>query len=134
MNSGDQKLITDYKTWLDQKEMIARFFEYSDEELKEQKINLDSMIDKANEMERSLSERSSTFSSGYSQTEITFDDVVSKLNTSEAVVEIIQFNEHTNRFTEEVKYLMLIGKKIPEHPESVVIENGSQLNGRYFSY
>ncbi|MFC2125463.1 CHAT domain-containing protein [Bacteroidota bacterium] len=134
LKSGDRKLIEDYKTWLDQKSMIARYYEYSEEELNDQKINLDSLINKANDMERSLSERSDIFSSGYSHADITYINVSKVLDSDEAVIEIIQFNEFTNRTTENILYLLLIGRKGDEIPESVVLENGSQLDGRYYSF
>src|SRR5690606_13131244 len=41
-SSKDPQLIRDYVVWLDQKETLARLFAYSKEELKNQKVNLDS--------------------------------------------------------------------------------------------
>ena len=67
LSSGDAALVKDYKVWLDQKERLARLYAYSKEDLKTQKINLDSLEQAANAMEKKLSERSSDFSSSYAQ-------------------------------------------------------------------
>ena len=40
LKSNDQKLISDYLSWLDQKEQLARLYAYSKDELKKQKIDL----------------------------------------------------------------------------------------------
>jgi tetratricopeptide (TPR) repeat protein len=40
LKSKDKKLISDYLLWLDQKEQLARLYNYSKEQLKEQKIDL----------------------------------------------------------------------------------------------
>jgi len=65
--SGDQKLINDYLSWIAQKETLARYYALSKEELTKQNISLSSLENQANQLERSLSERSKDFSEGYAQ-------------------------------------------------------------------
>ncbi|HOX83731.1 MAG TPA: tetratricopeptide repeat protein, partial [Chryseolinea sp.] len=60
--SKDVQLIKDYALWLDQKETLARLYAYTKGELKEQKINIDSLERSTNNMEKKLSERSVDFS------------------------------------------------------------------------
>ncbi|HMI65609.1 MAG TPA: hypothetical protein VK517_06215, partial [Cyclobacteriaceae bacterium] len=64
-SSGNADLIKDYMSWLDKKEALARYYSLSKEDLKDQKIDLVNLEREANDMERSLSQRSSDFSQGY---------------------------------------------------------------------
>jgi CHAT domain-containing protein/tetratricopeptide (TPR) repeat protein len=133
-SSKDAQLIKDYVTWLDQKETLARLYAYSKEELRSQKINLDSMVRAANSMEKKLSERSGDFSSGYSSQKLSYKDIRGVLNDAEAVVEIVQVQTFTQKFTEESRYVALILTKTAEMPKLVILENGQQLDTRYFKY
>src|SRR5690606_20360347 len=72
LSSKNETLIRDYLKWLDQKEQLARYYTLSREELTEQKINLPELERKANAAEKSLSERSTEFSSGYSTQKISY--------------------------------------------------------------
>lgn len=133
-NSKDPQLIQDYVSWLDQKETLARLYAYSKEELRSQKINLDSLVRAANAMEKKLSERSEDFSSGYAAKKISFNDIRSSLTDAEAVVEIIRIQNYAQKFAEDSRYVALILTKTSEIPKLVVIENGLQLEKRYYKY
>ncbi len=133
-SSNDPQLIKDYVTWLDQKETLARLFAYSKEELKTQKINLDSMVRAANNMEKKLSERSTAFSSGYGSNKISYKDITALLTDSEAVVEIIRVQTYQQKFTPDSRYIALIVTKASALPKLVVLDNGQQLETRYFKF
>ncbi len=135
LNSGDDKLIEDYTTWLDQKENLARLYSYSKEELREEKINLDSLERANNTLERALSERSSEFFSGYTTEKVTYQDVRKSLGSGEAAVEVIRVRYYDDKFSDKVKYGMVVIR--PEdtgHPKLVVLENGTDLETRYFKF
>jgi CHAT domain-containing protein/Flp pilus assembly protein TadD len=132
--SGDKQLIKDYISWIDQKEQLARLYAYSKTELKEQKINLDSIENATNGMEKKLSERSKDFSQSYSATRVSFKQVRDLLTDSEAVVEIIRLKKYDQNFTADSKYIALILTKGIELPKLVVLENGQQLDSRYSKY
>lgn len=133
-SSNDPLLIRDYVTWLDQKETLARLYAYSKEELKTQKINLDSMVRAANAMEKSLSERSEDFSSGFGAKKITFRDIRSLLTDTEAVVEIIRIQTFNHRFEDDAKYVAMVLTKQDDIPRLVVLPNGKHLETRYAKY
>jgi CHAT domain-containing protein len=133
-SSKDPQLISDYVTWLDQKETLARLYAYSKEELKTQQINLDSMVRSANSMEKKLSERSVDFSSGYSSQRPSYKDIKVLLTDSEAVVEIIRIQTFTQKFTDQSRYVALVLTKASELPKLVVLDNGQQLETRYYKY
>ena len=132
--SGNAELINDYISWLDQKERLARLYAYSKEELKIQKINLDSLERAANLMERKLSERSADFNSGYSAQKISYKQVQSLLGESDALVEIIRIRSFIESFTNEAKYAMLVLTKNSLPPKLVVLPNGQQLETRYAKF
>ncbi len=132
--SGDGILIKDYVTWVDQKEQLARLYAYSKNELKAQKINLDSTERATNAMEKSLSERSKDFSQGYSAAKTKYSDIRNLLADNEVMVEIIRVKKFDQAFTSESKYVVLILKKGVGNPKMVVLENGQQLETRYAKY
>jgi CHAT domain-containing protein len=132
--SGDATLIKDYISWIDQKENLARLYAYSKSDLKEQKINLDSLERAANTMEKKLSERSKDFSQNYGASKTSFTQIKNLLTETEAVVEIIRIQNYGQKFTADSKYIALILTKGSELPKIVTLENGQQLDTRYYKY
>lgn len=133
-NSQDGLLVRDYITWMDQKEQLARLYAYSKNELKAQKINLDSIERATNAMEKKLSERSKDFSEGYTAASVNYSRIRDLLGDNEAVVEIIRVRKFDQVFTPESKYVALILKKGLDRPVMRVMENGMQLETRYAKF
>jgi CHAT domain-containing protein/tetratricopeptide (TPR) repeat protein len=131
--SGNNELIKDYVAWLDKKETLARYYSLSKEDLKEQKIDLPALEKEANDMERSLSQRSGDFSQGYSTEKISYKQVSSMLVDNEGLVEFIRIQGYDKDFTTDSKYAALILTKGNE-PKLVVLENGNQLETRYAKF
>lgn len=134
LSSGDDELIKNYLTWLDQKETLARLYGYSKKELQEQKINLDSMERAANAMEKRLSEKSSDFAKGYSIEKVEYTKLQKLLGDTEAIVDIIRVQVYENNFTDDAVYVALILRKEQEHPRMVLLDNGKQLETRYYKF
>jgi CHAT domain-containing protein len=132
--SKNQQLIKDYLLWLDQKETLARLYAYSKDELKLQEIKLDSLERAANTMEKNLSARSAEFSAGYSAKQLSFKQIKSLLNDTEAVVEIVHVKKYDQNFTKDSKYAALILTKTSDVPKLVLLENGQQLDTRYSKF
>lgn len=132
--SGDQKLINDYLSWIAQKETLARYYALSKEELTKQNISLSSLENQANQLERSLSERSKDFSEGYATEKITLPQVTSLLTDTEAVVEIIRMHGFDKMLTNNSRYAMLVLTRGATVPKLVVLENGDQLETRYSKF
>lgn len=134
INSKDAALIKDYFTWLDQKETLARLYAYTKEELKDQKINLDSVERATNTLEKGISERSKDFSAGYTTQKITYSQISSVLTDQEAVVEVVRVRSYDQNFTEDSHYLALVLTKNSKVPTLIKLENGQQLETRYAKY
>jgi CHAT domain-containing protein len=134
IKSQDAALIKDYFTWLDQKETLARLYAYTKEELKDQKINLDSVERATNTMEKRISERSKDFSAGYAAQKIAFSQIAALLSDQEAVVEVVRVRSYDQNFTEDSHYLALVLTKNSKVPTLIKLDNGQQLETRYAKY
>ncbi len=131
--SGNNELIKDYVAWLDKKETLARYYSLAKEDLKEQKIDLQTLEKEANDMERSLSQRSGDFSQGYSTEKISYKQVSSVLADNEALVEFIRIRSYDKDFTADSKYAALVLTKGSD-PRLIVLDNGNQLETRYAKF
>ena len=131
--SGNNELIKDYVAWLDKKETLARYYSLAKEDLKEQKIDLPTLEKEANDMERSLSQRSGDFSQGYSTEKISYKQISSLLADTEALVEFIRIRSYDKDFTTDSKYAALILTKGSD-PKLIVLDNGNQLETRYAKF
>jgi CHAT domain-containing protein len=127
MQSGDSTLIKDYQTWLDQKGSLAHYYAMSQEDLQEQKINLDSINRAANTLEKSLSERSGIFSSAYRSSVPTVAEIQKNLLEGEKAVEIIRISSTRSN---KVSYLAIILSA--NDMKKVVLGNGDELESKYF--
>jgi len=133
LNSGDQVLITEYKQWLDEKENLGRLYSLSKAELEQEHINVDSLELVCNQREKKLSAKSSLFSQGLNTNNKSYKDIQQVLTSSESAVEIIQFNKFNKVFTDTVFYLALVLTKETEVPKLVLLENGKQLEKRFYN-
>lgn len=134
LKSGDQQLIHDYTEWIGLKEELARMYSLSKEQLREQKIDLPALERKANAMEKSLSERSTLFSSGYSTQKVSYTQVRDLLSDTEAVIDMVRVRGFNQDFTPDTRYVALVLTRNMEIPKLLVLENGTQLETRYLKY
>lgn len=133
LNSSDVALKLDYVNWLDLKEQLAQMYGFSKEKLAEQNIDLADLERKVNAIEKSLSERSSIFTSGYSTQIVTYDKLLGLLDESEAIVDIVRVREFDQDFKDQVKYIVFVLKK-GSGIQMVTLDNGNQLETRYGKY
>ena len=134
MNGNDAALKENYEDWLDQKELLANYYTYSKEELREEKINLDSLERKANESERFLSENSPVFKEGFKPKRSNYDEIKNSLSSGELLLEVIHSQVFTHKLTADVRYLFLGIRSDEASPKLFTAENGTELENRYFKY
>lgn len=132
--SGNSELIKDYISWIGQKEALARYYSLSKEELKSQKIDLSVLEKTANELERSLSQRSTDFAKGYEAEKVTWNSIANRLLDSEAVLELIRVRGFDKDFTDQTRYVALVVSKGISQPRMVFLENGNELETRYAKF
>ncbi|MBN8577258.1 MAG: CHAT domain-containing protein [Cytophagales bacterium] len=134
LSSGNNELIKDYLAWLDKKETLARLYALSKEDLSNQNINLAALEQEANDMERSLSQRSSDFSQGYATDKTGYATIVAALSDQEAVVELIRIRAFDKDFTTDARYAAVVITKGAVNPKLIVLDNGNQLETRYAKF
>ncbi|MCZ8353925.1 MAG: CHAT domain-containing protein [Cyclobacteriaceae bacterium] len=134
LNGKDVKLKQDYISWLNKKELLARYYALSKDELKEQNIDLKTLEAEANALEKMLSGKSADFAQGYAINRITFDELAKLLQDNEALLEIIRIHSYEQIFTDQALYAALVLTKGTNKPSVIVLENGKQLETRYAKY
>ena len=94
-------------------------------------INIDSIADIANSLEKELSQKSQDFKKAFKSKALTWIDVRNSLSQDEAAVEIVRFVD--NRIdSDKVYYAALITKyNSKKHPDLVIINNGKDLEQKY---
>lgn len=127
LNGGNEDLKRTYTQWLDQKEQLARLYTLSKDELVEEKINLDSLEQETNKLEKQLSAQSNVFQAGYSEASVEFSDLAKELGDNEVVVDIIEFKKFNAVFTKEIYYATLILAKNAPLPVLLINKNGAEL-------
>jgi len=132
ISSNDTTLIELFSRWKDKKEYIAKLYQLSNAQLREKNINLDSLEQVANDIEKELSLKSELFAKEYEKKNIVWQDVQSKLKDGEAAIELIRFNYFDKVWTDTVYYAALIvTKNTKEYPELVLLRNGNELDLKY---
>ncbi|HRI79020.1 MAG TPA: CHAT domain-containing protein [Cyclobacteriaceae bacterium] len=129
--SKDESLISDYLSWINQKELLARYYSLSKDELKQQNIDIQSLEKQANAAERALSQRSTDFSKAYTSEKISYTKIASLLGDTEALVEIIRVRSFDKDFTDQSRYVALVLTKGSTVPTHVVMDDGTDMDTRY---
>ncbi len=132
LNGSDENLKEKYLLWLDKKETLVTFYSYSKEELAKEKIDVARIENEANELERYLSSNSEIFREGYKNAQTTFEQVKSSLLADDAVVDIVQGYKFDKILSDQSQYYALITRSQDVEPVMKVLENGNELDGKYY--
>ncbi len=129
LHSGNHSLINEFNQWQDNKNYLAKLYTYTDDELKEKKINIDSVETLVLNIEKDLTKKSSAFKGSNSNKSINFKQIASVLKTNEAALEIIRLNRYNYLKPDEQKisYIALVIKNDGKFPEIAVNENGVKM-------
>lgn len=135
LSSKDSSLVRSFKQWLSEKELLSKAYALSQQEIQKQHINIDSLEQHANELEKSLSARSEIFKSN----EVAFyswKEIQKSLASDEAAVEMIRFHKYkfdsSGVYSDSIYYAGLIIKhSTKEKPELVLMQDGNNMEGRY---
>jgi CHAT domain-containing protein len=131
LNSGDTSLINLFESWKFQRNDIAKYSMLTNEELKQKNINVDSLTNLANDIEKELATRSEAFKTEYQKKIFNYEDVKSNLKKGEAAVEIVRFRYNNKDCTDTVYYAALIATKDLEIPRAIFLDNGKELETIY---
>jgi len=105
--STDESLKTTYSQWLETKENLNQAYQLSKEELAQEKVNLDSLKRRADELERELSQKSSLFKESKNEKPATYETIQKLLKPTENAIELVELNEYINGFTGKQRYVAL---------------------------
>lgn len=135
LNSGDEELIAKYKEWIEAKELLTRAISMTKEELSASNINPSQLTKEINNLEKELSSKSEAFGTDEESSDITWKSIKDVLKDDETVVEIIRFKYFKTHLTDSVLYAALIvNKDAKKNPELVLLNNGNDLENKYFKY
>lgn len=132
INSGDSQLINKYFEYIDLKENLAKYYGYTNEQLKAENIEIDSIESLANNYEKDLSINANALEDEERAKSVRWKDIQRKLKDNEAAVEMIRFRYFDKHVTDSVIYAALVlTSDTRKNPELVILPNGSQLETKY---
>ncbi len=134
LKSNDKELVSRYEQWQSNKESLVKLYAYSKAKLKAQNIDLERLERETNDLEKKISEKSALFLSGFSKQNIELKDVQRFLSEGESIVDIVRVKVFQQDFTNEVKYVAFVLKAGMKSPTLVLLDNGTQLEGRSMEY
>ncbi|MCS7076860.1 MAG: CHAT domain-containing protein [Bacteroidia bacterium] len=136
LRSEDKEIKKLYSEWKLTKDRYVNAQSLSISERKNKRLDLDSLSNRCNELEKELALKSEEFATTFTPQNITWKDIQNALKKRQAAVEIIRIDLSKNKFNpkDSVVYMALIIKKSSRVPEVVVLENGNKLENEYFIY
>ena len=132
LSSDDQALKKEYTDWISTKEHLAIAYSMSKAQLSEQKVNVDSLEQKANTLEKNLGKKSNEFASAQSLRNVTVKDVTNKLVPTEVAIEIVRFPKFKKAFSNDIQYAYLILDNTGKI-NFVLRTNGNELEDKFAS-
>ena len=129
-NSQDAELIGLFSDWTSTRKQIADMQSLKNNKKTANQSSLESLIKKANDLEKKISRRSTVFTGAFVHDIPTFSHISESLSTTEASVEIIR-----TQIGDDTLYVALIGISGNTSPEIFVIGKGENLEkGAFKTY
>ena len=132
MSSGDPELKTTFNEWLSLKEQMVRYYNYTKEERENLSVDLPGLESRANDLEKTLSQKSDGFKSQFEKEEIRWKEVQQSLKEGESAVEIVRIKKRYA--TDSVYYIALMLQPSTQSPEIMVWPKGIQLETRLYKF
>jgi len=132
MNSGNEEIIAEFNTWTNLKKQLVNYYSYSKEQLIAEGINIATLEEEANAIEKSLSRQSTAFAGEFEQVEITWQTVAQKLRTDEMAVELIRIER--NGIEDSITYAGLVLHQNSQSPSLVTMPFGASMESKYYNF
>lgn len=135
-SSGDQELIELYADWEAKKETLTSAISMSADQLAESGVNAASIQKEVEQLEKSLSEKSSAFSSQTDAQQVTWENVKMALEPGEVALEMVRFRVFNHNFTDSVMYAVMYidNNSSKSKPGLILLKNGEDLEKKYLKY
>jgi CHAT domain-containing protein len=136
LNSGNDKLIENYQTWLAKKELFTTAVSMDAEQLQANSINLDQLQKEIESLEKYLSESSEVFAQSFeTNTNYDWKQLKIALDQKDAAVEIVRYRYFTTKYSDSIIYsAVVVTRETKNSPDIVHITNGKELEGKYIKY
>jgi CHAT domain-containing protein/Flp pilus assembly protein TadD len=157
LNSQDSSLIKLFGKWEKQKQQVMEYEKLSVADKAKNKINIDSLAEATNSIEKQLSKKSENFASITDKRKYTWQNIQQALKPNEVAVEMVRISKFgvekvltdssdTEHFkakgfypkydryglTDTTYYAaLLISKDTKDAPELVILENGNDLEDKH---
>lgn len=132
LNSGDAALIERFNQWQDMKAYLGKLYSYSDEELKEENINVDSVENVVKNIEKELTKSSELFQQVVENKPAGYKDIASVLGKDEGVIEFVRIEGYDFlKKSDDVKYAALFLQNNNTVPEMLVFDRGNDMENEY---
>jgi CHAT domain-containing protein/Flp pilus assembly protein TadD len=128
LTSGQPELIAMYENWQESKQKIGKFYQITLTQQKQSKLNIDSLNNVADQLEKQLAQKSQDFAS-IIQKPIVWQEVQKQLQNQQAAVEILK-TEYQG--SDSITYCAMIIKKDSKYPELVILKYGKMLEKELF--
>ena len=128
LNSKDSSLISQYDHLNSMKYDIGKYILLGKTKTLELGINLDSLNNAANLIEKEISSKSSLFLESNSINTFNWKEIQKNLKKNEAVVEFLHFNNYKDKFTDSTYYCALVLRPGFENPKMVYLFEEAKLN------
>ncbi len=128
LQGNDKELKDLYSRWLDMKQYLGTVYSMTREEIRNNGINVDSLENVTENLEKKLAARSGLFSQGGTKEKADFSAIRNSLSAGDAVVEMVRLTgyDHYRRDT-AVRYLALVVTKDRDKPEIIILPGGNAL-------
>ena len=134
LNGDDEELKALFNEWLIKKELLTTALSMSFEQLEANDIDPIALQNEVELIEKSLSEKSELIKSSNEESIITWEKVQSVLDENEVAIEMVRYRYFDHVFTDSVIYagLYVKNEKVQKKPDVFTLENGQELEGKYF--
>ncbi|HRI80326.1 MAG TPA: CHAT domain-containing protein, partial [Cyclobacteriaceae bacterium] len=132
LSSGDTLMLARFTEWQKAKEDLGILSQLTALERIQAEDEIQSLRVRINELEKFLSERSTSFNTETQQTSVDWRKVKAKLQKGQAAIEMIRLR--LNLKNDSVIYAALIVRPEFETPEMVMLRNGREMESRDFFY
>lgn len=132
LGSGDEVLIKEFNQWTNLKIQLVRYYGYSKEQVAAQGIDIPSLEDRANTLEKSLTKSSELFAKEFEKTDPNWQQVAERLNENEVALEIIRIER--NGIKDSVSYVAMAVTANSANPVFTTLPYGQIMETKFYSY
>jgi CHAT domain-containing protein/Tfp pilus assembly protein PilF len=128
LNSGDSLLIREYQKLMALRDVISKVYTMDNDERVKMNLNLDSLKEEANSIEKTVTIKSKFYKETEGQKNFGWKEIKNELKDDEAAVEFLDFDYFGKEQTDTTIYCALLLLKNNKLPVYVKLCNGSELD------